>query len=260
MKYVHLLAAVIVIAANTHAQEADSSSVVPVAGSCSITIQSTPDSAALFLDGVRRGNTPVTLDSLSAGRHGLRLQHPAVDSWLTVPISDTITLAYGDYKTFSYSFTNRFIIDTDPFDAEILVGDSALGHSPFLVTSPLSVITLRKVGFRTTTLDLVPVTGGVFKATLHPEWETGGSFPLAIPFVEQKRSPLRLYLTGAATVLSGTAAAYFKIKADDTYQQYLITGNNSDRARVRELDRSAAIALVATQLGLALFTYFIFTQ
>ena len=72
--------------------------------------------------------------------------------------------------------------------------------------------------------------------------------------------PIGLYIAGAATVVSGVAAAYFKVKADGKYQQYFDTGNNTLLSQTNDLDTAAGIAIAATQVGLGLFTYFLFSQ
>jgi hypothetical protein len=71
---------------------------------------------------------------------------------------------------------------------------------------------------------------------------------------------VELYITGAATILSGVAAAYFKVKADDRYQHYLRSGDDALLSQTHRLDTAAGVAIAATQVGLGLFTYFILSQ
>jgi hypothetical protein len=243
---------------SAHTNEPDTTS--SLTALCSLTLRSTPDSAYITLDGKPRGRTPLTIDQLPEGTHAIVVQHPALESWLASPVRDSLHLVAGEHRTVHFALTTRFLINSDPYDAEVRSGDSLLGQTPLIISASTPIISLRKEGYEPVALDLAGRDSAVIRTSLRPEWERQGSFPPPLPVIEVRRSPVRLYVTGAATVLSGVAAAYFKIKADDTYQQYLVTHNPSDLSRTRDLDTSAGIALVTTQLGLALFTYFIFTQ
>jgi hypothetical protein len=73
-------------------------------------------------------------------------------------------------------------------------------------------------------------------------------------------SSLRLYISGATTIIAGAASAYFKVKADNTYSQYVRSGDPNQLSEVNRLDTAAGIALVATQISLGLFAYFMLSE
>src|SRR5512135_1015262 len=85
----------------------------------SITFRTDPDSALVFLDGIRLGPSPVTLDSLQPGPHILRLAHPDFTNWLTDNITDTINIASGETRVFRYTFRTRFSIVSLPSGAGV---------------------------------------------------------------------------------------------------------------------------------------------
>jgi len=241
--------------------EPDSSNIATL--HCSLTIESIPESAYVLVDGRHAGRTPISIDSLSPGTHILTLQHPDAESWLTEPTIDTVRIAEGERTVLRYNLNSRYFITSTPFGAEVLVGDSVVGTTPF-ATSPslaLESITLRKPGYEPTSMHLAVNQGSVVSIPLKRIWqndENGESY-----FKDYDgRGPKSagLYISGAATILSGVTAAYFKIKADDRYQQYLTTNNGSLLSQTHRLDTAAGIAIIATQIGLGLFTYFIFTQ
>lgn len=239
----------------------DSSNSVPPHGL--LTIESTPESAYVQVDGRYVGRAPVSIDSLSPGTHILTLQHPAVESWLTQPRADTISIAGGEHKVLRYNLSSRYFITSTPFGAEVFADDSVVGTTP-LVTSPSlspEQITLQKAGYEPASLHLTVNQGGVVSIPLKKEWQNNGNGESYFKDYDG-RAPKSagLYISGVATILSGAAAAYFKIKADDRYQQYLSSNNGSLLTQTNRLDTAAGIAIVATQLGLSLFTYFIFTQ
>jgi len=72
--------------------------------------------------------------------------------------------------------------------------------------------------------------------------------------------PTKLYIAGGATVVTGVAAAYFKIKADNRYDEFLGTDNVLLRNESKKLDTAAAFFLVATQIGLAFFIYYLLSE
>lgn len=76
----------------------------------------------------------------------------------------------------------------------------------------------------------------------------------------KKNGTFRLYLTGATAIISGATAAYFKIKADDRYQAYQLRGEQALLSETNRLDAVSAVALIATQVSLGLFTYFILSE
>jgi hypothetical protein len=75
-----------------------------------------------------------------------------------------------------------------------------------------------------------------------------------------ERTGLRLYVSGGATLVAGVAAAYFKIKADGKNALFQDTGDPALQRETHRLDISAALALLATQVGFAFFTYFLLSD
>jgi hypothetical protein len=226
-----------------------------------LTIQSTPESAYVLVDGKHVGYTPLSLDSLRPGTHALTLQHPDVESWLTEPTTDTVTVAEGEHKTLRYDIRNRYFITSTPFGAQVFLGDSVIGTTPFLTSTEMGeqTLLLRKPGYEPST---VHTYGASIVATpLTKLWQNGGD---AETYFKESdggsHKSLALVGSGTATVLSGVVAAYLKIKADNQYQKYLLTGDSHYLSQTHLLDTSAGIAIIATQVGLGLFTYILFSQ
>jgi hypothetical protein len=76
----------------------------------------------------------------------------------------------------------------------------------------------------------------------------------------QKNLPTRAYLTGAAAIVAGGVSAYFKIRADDSHDSFLQTGDPSRRDEYRRFDTLSGISLIVAQTGLVLFAYFLFSD
>ncbi len=56
----------------------------------SLTIATGPDTALVFIDSVQRGTTPLTVDSLAAGNHIIRLVHADVPSWVQLNVMGAV--------------------------------------------------------------------------------------------------------------------------------------------------------------------------
>lgn len=230
-----------------------------------ITIQTDVDSALVIVDGVRAGVTPLTLDSLTAGKHSFRLQHPDLPNWLTGSITDSVWVVAGESRTLRYTFERRSLVTSYPFGADVYRGDTLYGTTPLVLTlsgqSGPSTISIRKEGFEPITADLADAKRGILSLTLPPRWQIEG---VAGPVLDDEgrvaSKNMALYVTGGSTVLSGVAAAYFKMKADDRYADYTRTGDPSLLPQTHRLDTAAAIALAITQVGLGLFTYYILSE
>ncbi|MBI3194510.1 MAG: PEGA domain-containing protein, partial [Ignavibacteriae bacterium] len=69
-----------------------------------------------------------------------------------------------------------------------------------------------------------------------------------------------LYLTSSAAVVSGAVAAYFKIQADNLYDEFERTGDQSALDNVKTYDTVSGIALGVCEINLGLLTYFLLTR
>lgn len=230
-----------------------------------LTITSNIDSAWVFIDTVLVGRTPFTSDTLTAGLYRIRVLHPDIEDWLTGGIEDTLFLDAGQHRDVHYELNAAVIIHSVPFGADVLVGDSVVGQTPFLLTldsvASAETVTLQKAGFEPASVAILNGGRHALSIDLKRLWEKDlVPDPIFKDGGGTKDDNIRLYVAGAATVLSGAAAASFKIRADNRYAMYQKTGDPSLLSETRRLDTAAAVALVATQLGLGLFTYFILSE
>lgn len=221
--------------------------------------------AEVFLNGVAAGRTPLMLDTLQPGVYRLVIAHPQGENWLVDTIHDTLAVTHGESKTLSYTFEERLLLTSDPFGAAVYSGDSLLGTTPLVlqadVASVRAELFLQKAGYERTRVDLrnratpmtpIPLQRAILSG---PEQDV-----VAGELYRPGRAPLRLYLTGAGAILAGGAAAYFKVRADNAYADYRTTANPAFLSKTNRLDTAAAIALVATQVSLGLFSYFLLTE
>jgi len=255
------LLAGIVSAGSAQGEGADST----LTARCSLTLRTGTDTAWVFIDSAPAGRTPLTVDTLRAGRHLVRLVQADVRSWLTGSIDDTLLLAPGESRTFQYTFERRVTVVTDPSGALVYVGDSVAGTTPLVLVSgaaPLpSSVTLERRGYERKTILLPTGNSEVARAELRKIWQSEPSeSPLMTESGSSDRTGYKLYVAGGVTIVAGIATAYFKIKADEKNALFQFTGDRAFQIETHRLDTSAALALAATQMGFALFTYFLFAD
>jgi hypothetical protein len=230
------------------------------------------DSATVLVDGVPVGKTPLTVDTLAPGRHVLRIVHPEQANWRINEISDSILVASGENRTLRYTFKPCYVVMSVPFGADVFLGDSLLGTTPLQVSSaalPLSrdtarshpLVTIRKPGHETAEMSLMDAQRGLLSVELRKTLENVPEAATIFKYEERKGpSRLPLYISGATTIVSGVAAAYFKTRADDRYALYEATGDPALLRETHRLDTASAISLAVTQLSFILFSYFILSE
>ncbi|HXG01559.1 MAG TPA: PEGA domain-containing protein [Bacteroidota bacterium] len=222
-------------------------------------IDSDQPGAIVWLDGDSVGVTPLALNSVQPGKHHLRLLAPDLTNWLNDPVDDTIEVVAASVRNFRYELPSRTLVLTSPPEAQVFVNDTLVGTTPIVLNKPPSRFTLRRPGYADTTLDGTQTGRGIVSVRLQRTW-TQSEEASIFKDSEERTSPLRLYLTGATTVIAGAVSAYYKVKADNLYSRYAQTGDPAQLAEVNRLDTAAGVALAVTQVSLGLFTYFLLSE
>jgi hypothetical protein len=245
---VAMLPAMAIFAVHAGAQSTDSART----NVATLRISSEPDSAIVFLDGTRVGSTPLILDGLDAGPHTLRLVVGDPGNWFSDVTRDSLVLEPGSDRQVHYRLDHRLAIMTVPSGAEVLIGDSVAGMTPFLVPYELArsgSVQVRMKGYSGAGVTVPPGGGSALVLQLTPEQGAG-------PEVQRPADPgsrlTSILITAGSVAISGAAAAYFKVSADEKNTLYLSTGDPTLRTQRDQRDRDAAVSLVALQVCLAL--------
>jgi hypothetical protein len=259
MKTTHLILFSTILFSSTSLcqQQIDSVVAQSATATASISIQTDESGATVFIDGESVGVTPVVTE-LTIGIHHLRITPPNIASWLSEAIVESMNVHADSPRTLKYSFPRNVLVLSTPSGAAVVAGDSIIGTTPF-VTRLEKPLTLRKQGYEEVPLDISKANNGILSSQLKEVWQSDSSDSIFHDSKAQK-SPVSLYITGAATVLAGAVSAYFKVKADNTFSDYAQTGDPAKLKEVDRFDTGAGIALAATQIGLGLFTYFILSE
>jgi hypothetical protein len=223
-----------------------------------IEVRTNIDSALVSIDGKPVGKTPLVLDSLEVGKHVIVIQHPDKERWLAPAIQDTIEAGSEGGRVLFYRLDIPLLVQSEPFNAEVYEGNQYMGTTPLLLRNeePLRVLSLRKTGYAPAELALDPAGQRMLFVKLDKLADQGEEHELVVRRGENgDGASLPLIVAGASSVVFGAGAAYFKVKADNSYGKYLATGDPNSRSETRRFDTAAGILLAATQLGLGVFAY-----
>lgn len=243
-----MLAAMALLAIHAAAQSADSART----NAAALRISSEPDSAIVFLDGTRVGSTPLVLERLVPGPHTIRLVVGDPGNWFSDVTRDSLSLEPGSDRQIHYRLDHRFAIMTAPSGAEVLIGDSVAGTTPILVSYELArsgSLQVRMKGYAGVSVTVPPGGGSAVVLQLTPEQGAG---PGDLQPAEAGSRLTSILISAGSVAISGVAAAYFKVSADEKNTRYLDTGDPTLRTQRDQRDMDAAVALVAMQVSLAL--------
>lgn len=164
-------------------------------------------------------------------------------------ITDNIFVNDDSPNVYEYNFNEKIILNSNPHDAFISDDSSIIGKTPLAFVPRSDEYKIFKNGYAPISMpvdELKPITNIELKFT--------GIEP-SVKFIDTFWFKA---LYGSA-VAFGASAAYFKMKADDSYDTYLET---RDKGYLDDTDRydvfsAAAFALLQINFGVLIY-YFVF--
>lgn len=224
-------------------------------------IQSASDTFDVFDGSHFLGTTPLQGTMVIPGTHVLRYAVHCPDVWRETSEAETLTATAGKRIERTISPPAIRSITSEPYGAGIFAGDSLLGKTPALVILDHTVHTLRfvKPGFEEQTVALSSGAADIHVVlSIRPDSKTPGSEVILAGY--NSRGDFPIYASGAVAVLSGAAAAYWKIKSDNYYDNYRNTGNTDALTHVHSLDKAAGASLIISEIGISVFTWLLLTR
>ncbi|MFN3873250.1 MAG: PEGA domain-containing protein [Ignavibacterium sp.] len=166
------------------------------------------------------------------------------DRWNSKSFCDTIYLSDCETKTIHYYFNNEVLIETIPTDAYVFANDSLIGFTPVKIPANLIELKILKPGYLEKKVLLednsVQTIRLDFNGIIKDE-----------PFVNTTMFKI---LTGSAVAL-GAITAYFKLKADDKFDEYRFSGNRKYLDETNRYDTISGISLALFQINFGYIIY-----
>ncbi len=223
-----------------------------------LSVHSRTSAVKVFIDAILVGVTPLEDVMLDTGTHILRFVHSDEPNWLMPSIIETIMVHTSENIERTAHFPLVYHITSTPYGADVCYNDSLVGQTPFILTtlSAQGLVALTKEGYDRVELPL-PLDGGIVHSFLQLQ-----SYNSVSPLAERRevKNLTPVYITSGTAVLGGAVAAYFKIKADNYYNDYRNTGNQAALDRVKRFDTISGVALVTSEVSLFLLSYFLLSQ
>jgi hypothetical protein len=242
------------------ARAADTSAAVP-AQAAILEVRTERPGVRVYADTAYLGTTPFAPVRISEGITIVHYVPPETRSWLNPAVIETLTVHAGEHLVRAVTFPFIYHVTSEPYGATVRYDGAVLGLTPLDLRLPsaLALVTISKEGYQE---ESIPLTGDQREAhvMLHAREVEPSTQPSAYLSGEQSKSTLPIYITTGAAVLTGAAAAYFKIKADNYYDNYRLTGDEGSLSQVRRLDVASGITLAASELSLFTLTYFLLSR
>lgn len=173
-----------------------------------------------------------------------------VDRYDAKMFTDSIELKNCEEKKLVYKTEEKVYLDSSPQDAYVYSGDSLLGNTPLFIPKSISELRLSKPQYEDKIL---------FKDQfqLNPK--------INLNFIGNHKEESFFYsttfqvLAGTALVL-GAASAYYKLKADDAFDEYQFTGNKEKLDETDKYDLVSGITFTALQINFGYILYRFLTE
>ncbi|MGK9369567.1 hypothetical protein ACSSWA_11755 [Melioribacter sp. Ez-97] len=202
--------------------------------------------AAIYVDDRPVGRGSVLI-KLSGGKHVVSiLESPII--WNGIMISDTIAVDDNSAHTFKYKLPAAAFIDSNPQDASVRINDKLTGYTPIRIYCfEDDVIAVSRKGSERRFYGIKDRAFVNFDLT-----------PARLKKAFPETTEFKLLIT--SSVLLGGIAAYFKLKADNLYDDYVSTGDNALYEKVNRYDIYSGVAFGLLQINFGYLFYKLLTE
>jgi hypothetical protein len=211
----------------------------------------------VYIDTAELGTTPLDSVPVRPGLHLLRCMPLDSLRWAAVFYSESLAVAGGEQIRRTIPSPEPRRIESCPFGAQVLVDGRPAGETPLeIMAGGTMPIAFSRHYYESgsamvggDTLLVLTALRGLPDAPRSPYLSE-----------ERFRNPAPIYLTAGAAILTGAAAAYFKLKADGEYADYRLNGTPGALEEVHRNDNRAGVALVLCQVNLLGLAYLLFSR
>jgi len=172
------------------------------------------------------------------------------DRWDARTFVDSITLKNCEAKKLTYFSNRKVYLDSNPQDAYVFDKDSLIGSTPLFIGNLRNELKLTKPGYQE-------------KILLQNSFSE--NMLVNLEFIGEKKEESFFYST-TFQILAGTAialgavTAYYKLKADDKFDEYQSTGNQDLLDETNKYDLVSGITFTALQINFGFILYKFLTE
>jgi len=149
-------------------------------------------------------------------------------------------------KSESDAQMKEILLNSNPQDVYVFYKDSLIGNTPLFIQTRFKNLTLRKLGYEDTSILSDNITPGKIVFMNYNGQKKEKTF--------FEKDIFKILTTGII-VLGGTTA-YFKLKADNKFDEYEFTGNSKLLDDTRKYDLISGITMAALQINFGLLLYY----
>jgi len=207
-------------------------------------IETDREDAVIYLDNDLIGKGRIVKE-LDAGLYNVVVKE-SNNVWDENILSRSIKLNQCNHQTLFFSFDEGIYFRTAPQDAAVYSNDSLIGYTPLYLSNNFSNLQLRKTGYENKFISLD---------------DYNKDYPVTLNYIGKieetsfyEKDLFKILLAGIV-VLGGTTA-YFKLKADEKFEAYELTGDKELLNQTEKYDLISGITFTALQINFGALIYF----
>jgi hypothetical protein len=209
-----------------------------------VSIKTDVKDTKLFVDDVYIGMGNNFITELDSGKHIIYITENFWN-WNSKSIKDTLSIFNCSDINLNYSLNDQKILDTNPQDVNVFIGDSLIGFTPLLLDQQQDNYTLEKPNYLQKNVSFQDIASGKKPELQFIGQEKGKSF---------YETTLFKVLVGTAIAL-GATTAYYKLEADKKFDEYQITGDPELLDQTNQYDVISGVTFVVMQINFGLILY-----
>lgn len=206
-------------------------------------INTNHDESLIYIDGTFTGKGSIRID-VEKRTYYIHIRESLI-KWNGYEVFDSVKIrSCNEEYHIEYNLFEKYFVDSRPQNASVTIFDNIIGYTPTYVKSE--------------SYDVIEIKKNDETRIINTEALKRNNVIMFNTINEKNRnfteSDLFKILLGSAAAL-GTTAAYFKIKADKKYDEYLATKDKSILEKVDRLDLYSGIAFGLLQINFGYLIY-----
>jgi hypothetical protein len=189
-----------------------------------IFIETDIEEPVILVNGIPVENSKTEIE-LKPGTYEITIKQPD-NYWDGKIMQREVIITRCNHQDISFIFNEEIYLKTNPDDVRVYSMDELIGYTPLFITPQYKNLLLEKPGYESKLISLNDIRR---------------SSPVKLDYIGKVKEEsffkkdLFKFLIGGIVVLGGTTA-YFKLKADDKFEEYELSGDQRLLDETRRYD------------------------